>query len=112
MFHTAEFDVLAASNPHLTYIANISRGDIINQPALITALKENKLRGAALDVTSPEPLPSDDPLWEAPNLVLTPHVSGNSVRYMERAFQVLEENLRRRFAGGRLVNEVDRKKGY
>ncbi|KAF2498532.1 hypothetical protein BU16DRAFT_524634 [Lophium mytilinum] len=109
---TAEFDILAASNPNLTYVANVARGDLIDQPALIDALKSNKLRGAALDVTSPEPLPADHPLWEAPNLVLTPHVSGNSIRYFERAFQVLEENLGRRERGEELVNEVDRKRGY
>lgn len=72
----------------------------------------NKLRGAALDVTDPEPLPPDDPLWSTPNVVITPHVSGSSVNYAKRAFQMLEENLRRLRDGRKLVNEVDRKKGY
>ncbi|KAF2805962.1 uncharacterized protein BDZ99DRAFT_449652 [Mytilinidion resinicola] len=109
---TPEFDLLAASNPNLSYIANISRGDIIDQPALIDALKSKKLRGAAVDVTSPEPLPEDHPLWEAPNLVLTPHISSNSSRYMERAFQLLEANIGKKERGEGLINEVDRKRGY
>ncbi|KAF2468192.1 uncharacterized protein BDR25DRAFT_265886 [Lindgomyces ingoldianus] len=109
---TDEFSVLEKSNPHGTYIANISRGGIINQAALIKALETKQISGAALDVTDPEPLPSDDPLWSAPNCLITPHVSGNTAVYAERAFQVLRENLRRRMDGKKLVNQVDRKRGY
>lgn len=107
-----EFEILHKSNPNGTFIANISRGGIIDQPALIKALEMQQIRGAALDVTDPEPLPSDDPLWSAPNVLITPHVSGGSVEYVPRAFEVLKENLRRRRDGGKLVNEVDRKRGY
>lgn len=109
---TAEFDVLAKSNPRGTYIANIARGQCIDQAALIEALKEGKISGAALDVTDPEPLPKDDPLWEAPNVLITPHVSGNTDVYAERAFEVLIENMGREKDGGKLINEVDRKRGY
>ncbi|MCJ1477610.1 hypothetical protein MMC13_006283 [Lambiella insularis] len=70
------------------------------------------LRGAALDVTDPEPLPSGHPLWEAPNCIVTPHISGLSVMYADRAFQVLEANLRRREEGEGLINVVDRERGY
>ncbi|OCK84678.1 hypothetical protein K432DRAFT_378327 [Lepidopterella palustris CBS 459.81] len=112
LLSTPEFDLLARSNPNLTYVANISRGAIINQEALVSALYAKKLRGAALDVTDPEPLPPDSSLWSAPNVLITPHISGNSVNYVERAFQVLEENLKRREEGKDLVNEVDRKRGY
>jgi phosphoglycerate dehydrogenase-like enzyme len=63
-------------------------------------------------VADPEPLPSDDPLWEAPNCLITPHVSGSTETYGERALQVLRENLRRIRDGNKLVNEVDREKGY
>ena len=112
LLSTAEFALLHASNPRGTYIANIARGAIIDQSALITALKTNQIRGAALDVTDPEPLPKDDPLWDAPNVLITPHVSGSSDAYAERAFQVLATNIRREREGGKLVNEVDRDRGY
>lgn len=112
LLSTDEFALLHASNPRGTYIANIARGAIIDQAALITALKTNQIRGAALDVTDPEPLPSDDPLWDAPNVLITPHVSGSSDAYAERAFQVLATNIRREREGGKLVNEVDRDRGY
>ncbi|KAG9204059.1 hypothetical protein G6514_001695 [Epicoccum nigrum] len=112
LLSSAEFALLHASNPRGTYIANIARGPIIDQPALITALETNQIRGAALDVTDPEPLPKDDPLWDAPNVLITPHVSGSSDAYAERAFQVLATNIRREREGGKLVNEVDRDRGY
>ena len=112
LLSTDEFALLHASNPRGTYIANIARGAIIDQAALITALKTNQIRGAALDVTDPEPLPKDDPLWDAPNVLITPHVSGSSDAYAERAFQVLATNIRRERDGGKLVNEVDRDRGY
>ncbi|OSS49525.1 hypothetical protein B5807_05802 [Epicoccum nigrum] len=112
LLSSAEFALLHASNPRGTYIANIARGPIIDQPALITALETNQIRGAALDVTDPEPLPKDDPLWDAPNVLITPHVSGSSDAYAERAFQVLATNIKREREGGKLVNEVDRDRGY
>ncbi|KAF2013198.1 hypothetical protein BU24DRAFT_231980 [Aaosphaeria arxii CBS 175.79] len=107
-----EFAILEESNPHGTFIANISRGGIINQPDLIKALETKQIRGAALDVTDPEPLPKDDPLWDAPNVLITPHISGSSVAYADRAFQVLHENLRRDRDGVPLCNLIDRKRGY
>lgn len=93
-------------------MVNISRGGIIDQEALIKALESKQISGAALDVADPEPLPSDDPLWSAPNVLITPHVSGSTTVYAERAFRVLKENLRRRRDGEKLVNIVDRKRGY
>jgi phosphoglycerate dehydrogenase-like enzyme len=57
-------------------------------------------------------LPADDPLWDAPNCLITPHVSGSSDAYTERAFEVLRENIRRERSGKKLVNEVDRERGY
>ena len=117
-----ELEILGKRN---AFISNISRGQIIEQSDLLTALKKYKnndplnggdggggIRGAALDVTDPEPLPEDDPLWDAPNCIITPHISGLGSAYVDRAFQVLEVNLDRRDNGEKLINVVDRKKGY
>ncbi|KKY26094.1 putative 2-hydroxyacid dehydrogenase [Diplodia seriata] len=93
-------------------LVNISRGQIVDQPALVRALEGGVLGGAALDVTDPEPLPADDPLWSAPNVTITPHISGNGASYVERSLQILEENLARKESGDRLLNVVDRKRGY
>ncbi|KAK5940780.1 hypothetical protein PMZ80_007197 [Knufia obscura] len=93
-------------------LVNIARGAVIQTDALIAALKEGKLQGAALDVTDPEPLPEDSELWDLPNAIVTPHVSGLFSGYLERGLDVLVENLRRRERGEKLVNEINRKKGY
>jgi len=95
-----------------TFIANISRGSIIDQPELEKYLREEKIRGAALDVTDPEPLPKDSTLWDLDNLVITPHVSGLSEAYLERSLAVLERNLGNLERGEKLINLVDREKGY
>ncbi|KAI9843587.1 MAG: hypothetical protein M1838_002550 [Thelocarpon superellum] len=106
-----EFDILRHSRQ--TFISNISRGAILDQPALITALKADPpLRGAALDVTDPEPLPAENELWDLPNVIITPHVSGFSQTAIERSFEVLDLNLSRLAKGEKLVNIVDRKRGY
>jgi phosphoglycerate dehydrogenase-like enzyme len=109
---TDEFNLLHKSNPRGTFVANIARGQVIDQPALVKALEDGLISGAALDVTDPEPLPADDPLWTAPNVLITPHVSGSTDVYADRAFEVLRENMRRMRSGGKLVNEVDRGRGY
>lgn len=79
---------------------------------MIEALKKGLIRGACLDVTDPEPLPADDPLWDVENVVITPHLSGLVSTYTERSFGVLELNLERRAAGKPLVNVINRKGGY
>ncbi|KAH7408461.1 hypothetical protein DE146DRAFT_605802 [Phaeosphaeria sp. MPI-PUGE-AT-0046c] len=109
---TEEFELLHKSNPRGTYVANIARGQVIDQPALVKALHDGLIKGAAVDVTDPEPLPADDPLWTAPNVLITPHVSGSTDVYADRAFEVLRENVRRQRSGGHLVNEVNRERGY
>ncbi|KAF2634275.1 hypothetical protein P280DRAFT_524261 [Massarina eburnea CBS 473.64] len=109
---TEEFALLNKSNPSGTYVANIARGQVIDSAALIKALESKQISGAALDVTDPEPLPKEDPLWDAPNVLITPHISGATDVYAERACQLLRENLRRVRDGGKLINEVDRKRGY
>jgi len=104
-----EFDILSRRR---AFVVNISRGKIIDQPTLIEALNDGKLRGAALDVMDPEPLPKDDPLWDAKNVIITPHISGLSTKYRERAFDVLFTNLKRREHGEKMFNLIDRKRGY
>lgn len=96
------------------YIVNVGRGWAIDQPALIKALESGKLAGAALDVVVPEPLPKDDPLWSAPNILITPHVSGNTSLDITREYVVdmFCANIDRYAKGETLKNLVDRKIGY
>ena len=63
-------------------------------------------------MTDPEPLPAEDPLWDAPNLVITPHVAGNTTNYVARAMDLLMANLDRKMKGEKLVSVVDRESGY
>ncbi|CAK4032725.1 D-2-hydroxyacid dehydrogenase [Lecanosticta acicola] len=108
----AEFDVLSAGGKRPAFVTNIARGAILDQPALIDALKDGRLSGAALDVTDPEPLPRESELWELENVILTPHVSGIGSDYVDRTFEVLEGNLERRRKGEGLINVVNRRRGY
>jgi phosphoglycerate dehydrogenase-like enzyme len=94
------------------YIINIGRGGLIDQAALIKALEEKRIVGAGLDVATPEPLPKDSRLWDFENVILSPHVSGGMEDYMLRAADLFCENLKRYLDGKKLLNVVDRKKGY
>jgi phosphoglycerate dehydrogenase-like enzyme len=94
------------------YIYNIGRGSIIDQDALIHELSSGRLGGAGLDVTTPEPLPAESPLWNLPNVIITPHTSGSSPKLMERAVPLWVENLRRFSNGDELLNQVDVEAGY
>lgn len=113
---TDELGLLSAHpNPvtgHKCFIVNISRGSIIDQPALVSALNGDLLSGAALDVTVPEPLPKDDPLWDAKNVTITPHISALGMEYQTRAYNLLMTNLARKEKGEKMFNLVDREKGY
>jgi phosphoglycerate dehydrogenase-like enzyme len=102
---------LAACKPS-AFLINISRGEIVDQKALIQALQEKKLAGAALDVFPVEPLPEDNPLWQLPNVILTPHIAGNSRFYNDRAVQLFAENLKRYTTGQPLLNVVHPDLGY
>ena len=93
-------------------IVNIARGAVIDEPALVRALKEGWIAGAALDVFEQEPLPADSELWKLPNVLLTPHVSGGTPRYMERAIDLFCDNLHRYLEGRPLLNVVDSQRGY
>jgi phosphoglycerate dehydrogenase-like enzyme len=94
------------------YLIDISRGQVVDQDALIQALRDRHLAGAALDVYPVEPLPADSPLWEMPNVILSPHVAGASGAYYERAAAVFAENLRRYLADQPLLNRFDPRRGY
>lgn len=104
-----EFDILRARK---AFVSNIARGPIVDTHDLIDALENGTVRGAALDVTDPEPLPDRHPLWRAKNIIITPHVSGATSKYMERVFEVLMANLTRFSNGERLMNLINRKEGY
>lgn len=95
-----------------TFISNVGRGPIIETNDLIAALNQGLIRGAALDVTDPEPLPDGHPLWSAKNIIITPHISGASTSNRTRAQAILETNLNRLSEGKALINEVSRKEGY
>jgi phosphoglycerate dehydrogenase-like enzyme len=94
------------------YLIDISRGGIVDHTALINALKDRKIAGAALDVYPEEPLPSESPLWKLPNVILTPHISGNTPNYDERAIEMFAANLQRYLAGQPLYNRIDPQRGY
>jgi len=94
------------------YFINVSRGKVVNTPALIRALKEGWIAGAGLDVAYREPLPPDDELWTAPNLIITCHTSGWSPKVQGRRLELFSENVRRYVAGLPLLNVVDKQRGY
>lgn len=94
------------------YLINVARGAIVQEAALIEALRAGRLRGAGLDVFEREPLPQDSPLWEMERVILTPHVSGAGPDYYDRALPLFCENLRRFLIGAPLLNVVDKRQGY
>ncbi|HKD66909.1 MAG TPA: D-2-hydroxyacid dehydrogenase [Candidatus Binataceae bacterium] len=101
----------AAARP-TAYVVNVGRGEVIDQDAIIEALKSGRLGGAGLDVTTPEPLGAQSPLWDIENVLLTPHISGAKQGYNDEACAVFVENLRRFTAGHPMLNLVDRSQGY
>jgi D-2-hydroxyacid dehydrogenase (NADP+) len=94
------------------YLVDISRGGVVNQAALIAALREGRIAGAALDVFEEEPLPAENPLWQLPNVIITPHIAGTSSHYESRAVTMFSENLQRYLAHQPLYNVIDLHKGY
>jgi phosphoglycerate dehydrogenase-like enzyme len=102
---------LRAMRPH-AYLVNVGRGRLIDERALVRALREGWIGGAGLDVTEEEPLPPNSPLYSLPNVILTPHISGVSVRYDERLTALFADNLQRFRAGEPLRNVYDPARGY
>ena len=91
---------------------NVSRGEVVAEDALIAALEEGRIGGAALDVFVTEPLPPESPFWTLPNVIVSPHVAGDMADYNEKAARLFVENLQRYLAGETLLNRVDRARGY
>jgi D-2-hydroxyacid dehydrogenase (NADP+) len=94
------------------YFIAVSRGTIYSMDGLIEVLNNHHLAGAGLDVTDPEPLPANHPLWRIENVVITPHIAGASDVSLSRVTEMLKENIRRFAAGEPLLNVVDKEKGY
>jgi phosphoglycerate dehydrogenase-like enzyme len=94
------------------FLYNVSRGAIVDEAALVDALRAGKLAGAGLDVFEEEPLPATSPLWELDNVILTPHVAGLTPLYFERTAALFADNLDRFLAGQPLANRFDPDRGY
>lgn len=108
-FGSSEFKAMKST----AFFINISRGPVVNENALINALREKQIAGAVLDVFEREPLPEDSPLWTMENVIITPHLSGWSTKYMTRAMDIFIHNLKVFTAGtGQFLNVVDLSKGY
>ncbi len=94
------------------FLIDFSRGGIVDHAALVSAIQDKKLAGAALDVFPEEPLTPTSPLWRLPNVIITPHIGGVSPHYMERAAEMFAENLARYVGDQPLYNQFDPEKGY
>ncbi len=94
------------------YFINVGRGQTVVTAALTEALLKKVIAGAGIDVVDPEPLPKDHPLWEIPNIVVTPHIAATSEQNEQAQVRVLRENLRRYIAGEKLLSVVDITRGY
>ena len=100
-----------AMQPH-AYLVNVARGRVIDEQSLIRALREGWIAGAGLDVTEEEPLSAESPLYTMPNVILTPHISGVSIKYDERLTDLFADNLRRFRQGEPLLNRYEASRGY
>jgi phosphoglycerate dehydrogenase-like enzyme/glyoxylase-like metal-dependent hydrolase (beta-lactamase superfamily II) len=108
MFGKAQFGAMKNS----AYLINIARGGLVREQELQSALADSRIAGAGLDVTDPEPLPDIHPLWKMPNVVISPHLGGQSDGARDRAWRLFRENVRRFVAGEPLLCVVDKAKGY
>ena len=98
------------------FLVNVGRGNVIDTEALVSVLKDGHLGGVALDVTDPEPLPEDHPLWNMDRVIITPHIAGQSFGYSkdteDRIVHLWSQNLKRYLEGKELVNRVSFENGY
>jgi D-2-hydroxyacid dehydrogenase (NADP+) len=95
-----------------SYLINVGRGPVIDEGALVEALQQKRIAGAALDVFDKEPLPPDSPFWDLENVLITPHTAGMNRNLWERHFALFSENLRRFCQGQTLIGLVDKQTGY
>jgi len=109
--HLIDDSAFKAMKPS-AYLINVGRGALVDQAALVDALKAKQIAGAVLDVFEEEPLPEDSPLWDLPNVILSPHVAGLSQDHAEETFSFFMENLNRYVAELPLYNQVDLTAGY
>jgi phosphoglycerate dehydrogenase-like enzyme len=108
LISTAEFVAMKPT----AFLVNVTRGGIVDEDALAAALKSGQIAGAALDVVEKEPLSEDSPLWDAPNLLLTPHRAGASQHRHRQIIDFFKQNLQRYLAGEPLRNVVDKRRGF
>jgi phosphoglycerate dehydrogenase-like enzyme len=104
-------DRLASMKPD-AFLINVGRGPLVDERALAEVLRGRRIGGAALDVFEQEPLPSDSPLWDLDNLLITPHTAGLTDRLWDRHYELFSANLRRYLSGQPLLHVVDKEKGY
>ncbi len=104
-------DELAAMKKD-AYLIVVGRGGVVNEQALLMALVNKSIAGAALDVFNEEPLPRENPLWDAPNLIITPHIAGIGPNYARDGMALFCENMKRYIDGTPLYNRLDLKRGY
>ncbi|MFN7734393.1 MAG: D-2-hydroxyacid dehydrogenase [Pirellula sp.] len=98
--------------PRGSILINVARGQCVNEPDLVAALQSGHLAGAGVDVTAVEPLPHDSPLWDMPNVLITPHVGAQSIPRYDDSTRLICENLRRYLSGEPLYNIVDKRLGF
>ncbi len=95
-----------------SYVINVARGQIVDEAALARALREGWIAGGAFDVFGEEPLPAESEIWDLPNLIVTPHLAGGTLPYLDRATELFRDNLERYVAGQPMVNVLDKQRGY
>ena len=108
IFNAEFFEIMKPS----AYFINMGRGRHVDMDALVDALRQGHIAGAALEALEPEPLPPGHPLWTMPRVIITPHVSDYSDKHEDTVWQLYRENLRRYIAGDKLLNVIDMEKGY
>ncbi|AWT59129.1 MAG: Hydroxypyruvate reductase [Candidatus Moanabacter tarae] len=108
MFNHAAFNVMRAQ----AFLINVTRGKIVDEDALMEALRRQKIGGAGLDVTPQEPLPDGHPLWQMSNVIITPHTAGGSPNRDDRLVDLFCQNLKRYMAGEPLLSVIDKRKEY
>jgi phosphoglycerate dehydrogenase-like enzyme len=108
LFSAREFGAMREGS----YFINVGRGSIVDEPAMVQALRSGRISGAGLDVFETEPLPADSPLWGMEQVIITPHTGGFTPEYFRRSWEIFSENLARYVEGRPLLNVVDKKAGY